>query len=146
MRRIFRVCSINFFNSVVGLSKWSEKAIHLACQLENEKKTQMNSNSHLNPQVKCSPKALSQGSTEKFQELRHDPALLEFASTESLMAFRASTSPGTVSATPNWAKCSNCKRKRARISVELPVAAMALPIFKFCNIFDRFSCKNPTCS
>ena len=44
MLRVLRVCSINFFNSVVGPSEWSiqaewsEKAIHLACQLENEKK------------------------------------------------------------------------------------------------------------
>ena len=42
-----------------GPSEWSEKANHLACQLENEKKNQMNSNSHLNPQVKRSPKALA---------------------------------------------------------------------------------------
>ncbi|KAH0896667.1 hypothetical protein HID58_046235 [Brassica napus] len=45
------------------------------------------------PHVNFSPDKLSQGSTEKSQELRHEPGVMDLASTEFLNSLRAATSP-----------------------------------------------------
>ena len=44
------------------------------------------------PQVNVSPDKPSQGSTEKSQELRQEPGVIDFASTEFLNSLRAATS------------------------------------------------------
>ncbi|CAA0412428.1 unnamed protein product [Arabidopsis thaliana] len=67
--------------------------------------------SQRNPQVNVSLNILSQGSTEKSQELRQEPGLMDLASTEFLKSLRAATSPQKVL---DSAEDKVSKRRRTR--------------------------------